>query len=109
MTSEPLRALSIRQPYAELILRGLKDVENRSWETKHRGRLLIHAAAAQVDHQEMDRWGFAVEDLPRGALVGVVDLQDCTTQRGSRWHNSGSQGWYLAEPRRFSRPVRFTG
>jgi len=108
MTREPLRAISIQQPYAELILRGLKDVENRSWATKHRGRLLIHAAG-NVDRQVMERQGFAVEDLPRGALVGVVDLRDCTTRRGSNWHLSGQQGWYLADPRRFSRSVPFSG
>jgi hypothetical protein len=39
-----MKALSIRQPWAELIMRGIKDVENRSWCTEHRDTLAIHAA-----------------------------------------------------------------
>jgi hypothetical protein len=104
----PLRAISIRQPYAELIVQGVKDVENRSWSTKHRGPLLIHASA-QVDAWAMQHHGFGGAALPRGALVGAVDLVDCTHERGSEWHVPGQQGWYLAAPRRFSRPVPFTG
>lgn len=103
-----LRALSIKQPFAELIVRGVKDVENRAWATSHRGRLLIHASKA-VSGSDMRRHGFGNDALPTGAFVGVVDLVDCTDKCGSRWHLSGQQGWYLADPRRLSRPVRFTG
>ena len=39
-----MKALSIRQPWAWLILHGGKDIENRTWATKLRGRVLIHAA-----------------------------------------------------------------
>lgn len=106
MTS--LRALSIKQPFAELIIRGIKDVENRDWATSHRGRLLIHASKA-VDREAMRRHGFHDAALPTGALIGVVDLVDCTVKRGSAWHIPGQKGWYLADARRFSRPVRFTG
>ena len=38
-----LPALSIRQPWAELIVRGHKDVENRTWRHSYRGPVLIHA------------------------------------------------------------------
>lgn len=103
-----MRTISIRQPYAELIVQGIKDVENRSWATEHRGRLLIHASTA-ADRRAMERYGFDPSSLPRGAFVGVVDLADCTTERGSSWHVPGHHGWYLANPRRFSRPVPFTG
>jgi len=39
-----VKALSIRQPFAQLICIGLKDVENRTWPTKYRGRLQVHAS-----------------------------------------------------------------
>jgi hypothetical protein len=39
-----MKTLSIRQPYASLICRGIKTIENRSWDTKYRGKLLIHAS-----------------------------------------------------------------
>ena len=38
-----MKTLSVRQPWANLIVRGIKDIENRSWKTNFRGRILIHA------------------------------------------------------------------
>ena len=47
MTStSPLMVITIRQPYAELIARGVKRVENRTWSSKYRGPLAIHAGTA---------------------------------------------------------------
>jgi hypothetical protein len=39
-----MKALSIRQPWAWLIIAGIKDIENRRWATNHRGPILVHAA-----------------------------------------------------------------
>ena len=60
-----MRALSIRQPWASLVARGLKTVEVRSWSTPYRGPLLICAAARR--HL----------DEPVGVALAVVDLLDC--------------------------------
>ncbi len=38
-----MKAISIHQPWADLIVFGHKDIENRSWTTRYRGRMLIHA------------------------------------------------------------------
>lgn len=46
------KALSLRQPWAWAVVHGYKDVENRSWSTKHRGPLLIHAS------KQLDPEGF---------------------------------------------------
>lgn len=78
-----MKVLSIRQPWAYLIVAGYKDIENRKWYTNHRGPLLIHASKA-VDPNDfpMQReWireaGIDIpEDLPRGAIVGSVTLTD---------------------------------
>lgn len=40
-----MKALSIKQPWASLIAQGIKDIENRTWKTKFRGRIFIHASA----------------------------------------------------------------
>jgi hypothetical protein len=48
-----MKTLSIRQPYASLICRGIKKVENRSWETKYRGKLLIHASGKPLAWPEL--------------------------------------------------------
>ena len=53
-----MRAITIRQPWAELIVRGDKDVENRSWRTRHRGPLLIHAGA-RADRSLLEQHGIS--------------------------------------------------
>src|SRR5688572_5460847 len=101
-----MRLLSIQQPWAELILRGLKDVENRKWRTNHQGPLLIHASRT-VDKAEVERHGLP-DDIRRGAIVGVVNVRRCTKQRTSPCHKVGQWGWYLDQPRRFRTPVPFS-
>ena len=88
-----LRALSIRQPWAELILRGEKTVEYRSKPTNIRGEVYIYASLASPEPgQELD------ETLPRGLVVGTVEIVGC----------SGSDGeyeWELENPKRLAEPV----
>jgi hypothetical protein len=102
-----VRAITIHQPWAELIVRGEKDVENRSWRTNHRGPLLIHAGA------RADRSSFAEHGVPeaadRSAIIGVVEVVDCKQERTSTWHEAGSWGWYLTGARRFRKPIPMKG
>ena len=102
-----MRAITIRQPWAELIVRGDKDVENRSWRTRHRGPLLIHAGA-RADRGLLEQHGVTGE-VELGAIIGVVDVVDCTPDRTSAWHEEGAWGWYLARPKRFRKPIPMKG
>jgi len=102
-----MRAITVHQPWAELIVRGEKDVENRSWRTHHRGPLLIHAGA-RADGSSFAEVGVS-EDVDRGAIIGVVEVVDCRQDRTSPWHEEGSWGWYLAGARRFRKPVPMKG
>ncbi|HET6983776.1 MAG TPA: ASCH domain-containing protein [Myxococcaceae bacterium] len=102
-----MRAITIRQPWAELIVRGEKDVENRSWRTRHRGPLLIHAGG-QADRKRFGEHGVP-DDVQLGAIIGVVEVVDCTQEKTSAWHEEGSWGWYLARPRRFKKPIPMKG
>jgi len=102
-----VRAISIRQPWAELIVRGEKDVENRSWRTRHRGPLLIHAGVV-ADRASYVKHGVP-RDVPRGAIVGVVELVEVTQTRASGWHLEGQWGWYLARAKRFKKPILMKG
>ena len=102
-----MRAITIRQPWAELIVRGDKDVENRSWRTNHRGPLLIHAGGS-VNREAVARHGVP-EDAERSAIIGIVEVVDCTQQRTSTWHEEGSWGWYLKGARRFREPIPMKG
>ena len=66
-----MKALSLKQPYAELVVSGRKTIELRKWNTKFRGEFLIHASQSQ-DKKAMQRFGFT--DLPKGCIVGKVIL-----------------------------------
>ncbi len=68
-----MKTLSIKQPWAELILQGKKTIELRSWNTKFRGEFFIHASLAP-DKRIMQHFGFS--DLPCGAIVGKAVLID---------------------------------
>ncbi|HZJ54590.1 MAG TPA: ASCH domain-containing protein [Myxococcaceae bacterium] len=102
-----MRAITIHQPWAELIVRGDKDVENRSWRTRHRGPLLIHAGA-RADRERFQDYGVP-DDARRSAIIGVVEVVDCTLERTSAWHEPGSWGWYLTRAKRFRRPIPMKG
>ena len=103
-----MRALSVRQPWAEQILSGEKDVENRSYLTHHRGPLLIHASKT-MDVRDVEAAGLRPEALATGALIGVVHVVDCTLEVRSGWHEDGDYGWYLESPARFLNPIPYKG
>jgi hypothetical protein len=95
-----MKALSIRQPWAWLIVKGYKDVENRSWPTYHRGPLLIHAArnCDLAGHHLARELGIEVpppELLPTGGIVGQARLVNCVRKWDSPWF-SGPFGFVLA-------------
>src|SRR5947209_12878871 len=74
-------ALSVKQPWAALLVAGLKTVEVRSWPTRRRGRVLIHAGKLADDRPEgWDR--ITTPELmeltrPRSGIVGVGELVAC--------------------------------
>jgi len=96
-----MRALTIRQPWASLIICGEKDVENRTWTTRYRGLLAIHAG--QRFDRDLQPWQrnivARIDDLPRGAIIGVVQLMDVVRDSSSRWAEPQSYHWVLSEPR----------
>ena len=104
-----MKALTVRQPWASLIVAGIKDVENRSRRTHYRGRLGIHAGLA-IDEEGLRRYKRYLDfDLPRGALIGSVLLVDCVENSKSRWAVPGYFHWVLADAKEFARPRKMTG
>lgn len=111
-------ALSIRQPWASLIVWGIKNVEVRSWRTNYRGRLIIHAGLT-VDDSNLARFG--LENLPTGALIGTVDLTEVQQFTEASWdelaedhlsHGAFSDkcyAWHLTNPKPFEKPIPYSG
>ena len=66
-----MKALSLKQPFAELILQGRKKIELRKWNTRFRGDFFIHASL-HPDKEAMKKFGF--QELPCGCIVGKARL-----------------------------------
>ncbi len=117
-----MQALSVRQPFAWAIARGHAAVENRRWETSHRGILAIHASlrvdleSAQSPLVRAAHWDPADPLAVVGGIVAVARLSgvcaaaisglDC--QCGP-WANQREYHWQLADMQPLPRPVLETG
>lgn len=70
-----MRVLSIKQPWATLIVKGYKTYEFRSWNTKYRGEFLIHASKT-VDKEYFNKFNDLNIDFPLGVILGKATLVD---------------------------------
>ncbi|MBR9679596.1 MAG: ASCH domain-containing protein [Candidatus Altiarchaeota archaeon] len=70
-----MKALSLKQPWAELIVSGKKTIETRTWNTKFRGKFLVHASKT-LDRLACQRFGFDTHELEQGAIIGQAELVD---------------------------------
>jgi hypothetical protein len=101
-----MKAISIQQPWAYAILHLGKDVENRTWKTKYRGRILIHAGKT-IDKKGVGwlndlllREGSKSlpEDLPTGGIVGAVEITGVIDKSYPNIWFFGPYGWKLKNP-----------
>jgi len=94
-----------------------KRIENRCWETSHRGPLLIHAGASKSWMRPFEGKGFP--RLTYSAIIGVVELKDCWSCEDSPlppWilshqHTDKMSNfwWEIANPRKFETPIKYSG
>jgi hypothetical protein len=96
-----LKILSIRQPWAYLITRGSKNIENRVWPTKYRGPFLIHASLT-INREACREHKLFPDQLETGGVVGIAEIVDCVTEHPSCWFE-GPYGFVL----RHRRPLPF--
>lgn len=115
----PMLALTFRQPWADLILGGCKSIEIRSWTTKHRGQLIVHAGKT-IDKADARRLG--VEVGITGAYLGAVSIMKVSQMNEEQWDELRSAhltagpwpgektyAWHLSNPLRFDAPVAGNG
>src|SRR5215472_10255761 len=93
-----VKILSIRQPWAYLITRGSKDIENRSWPTKYRGPFLVHASL-RVEKKACLDHGLDPTKLQTGRVVGIAEITDGVQRHRSKWF-VGPYGFVLKKRRR---------
>lgn len=103
-----MKTISIRQPWAQLIVTGIKDIENRSWRTNFRGRILIHVPVTR-DNPEFTTGQFElIKDIPPGyksAIIGSVEIVNCIRGHYSIWAEPGCWNWVLKNPVLFDEPI----
>jgi len=120
-----MKALTICQPYPHLIMIGDKPVENRTWPTRYRGLLAIHAGKSRewLGAGDEARAAAAGTPLVFGAIVAVCTLADCLRvadieagkfderypQLRSRAHCYGPWCWVLTDVQRLVLPVPWRG
>jgi len=119
-----VKALSIKQPWAWLIVNGFKDIENRNWSTMFRGRIYVHAglshdelvkevilfALNRLPNSQASEFAFAItlKRMVFGAIIGEVDIIDCVTSSQSPWF-TGPYGFVLSNPVLYPEPIPCKG
>ena len=112
-----MKALSMKQPFAELVVSGRKKIELRKWHTKFRGEFLVHASKVP-DKKAMKRFGF--KSLPLGCIIGKAELVDvkryCSPEdqiKDQELHLAdtswGTHGFVLENVVRFDDPLPWRG
>ena len=128
-----MKAISLKQPWATLVILGAKVYETRSWRTSHRGPLAIHAGTTLADDMKrlcsqepycsvLRAAGYrAAIDLPRGAVLGTVTVVDVYATEDLEPESlpanelafgdfrPGRFAWKLANPAPLTTPIAFGG
>jgi hypothetical protein len=82
---EPLVALSIRQPWIDMIVRGVKTMEIRNWMVKRRGLIVLHAPR-RIDFGAAYFYGYKQPwTLPRGKLIALAEITDVVELDNESW------------------------
>ncbi|MHB1500787.1 MAG: ASCH domain-containing protein [Candidatus Dormibacteria bacterium] len=102
-----MKAPSVRQPWAGLIVDGVEDVENRSRPTSFRKRICVHAGLEPDLGPGVLRLSRHQTDY--GAVIGTVEIIDCARGSKSPLALRGMWHWVLADARPLRRPVPFPG
>lgn len=71
-----MKVITIKQPFATLIAEGLKEYEFRTWKTKYRGDILIHAGKG-IDKKTMKHYEYLNLEYPSGCIIAKATITDC--------------------------------
>ena len=113
-----LKALTMRQPWAECIRTKGRNVENRSWSTKYRGWIAVHTSTAKIRNEfELCRLlhgsDFKEADLAAGVIIGFVKITDViqketVTEKTKTWFQ-GEYGFVIEDFLPLPIPIKVKG
>lgn len=121
-----MKAISLQQPWASLVVMGAKKTETRSWNTFYRGRILIHAS--QGKDMGINVWNLPpfekyIKDfnsLPFGAIIGECKIDETVETEKIRHrlsveeaafgdYSTGRIAWRLVQPITYKKPIPYKG
>lgn len=104
-----MKALTVRQPWADAITHQTKRTENRTWKTAYRGPVLIHAAAAHDPHAVI----YGPRPDVRSAILALANIADCHWSEDGQccgpWGDERVYHWTLTEVRALPTPIACKG
>ena len=117
-----MKALTLRQPYAELMVQGKKTIEIRMWNTSFRGEFLVHSAKKTFE-QDCKKFKLDPNKLVTGKIIGKVTLEgvkkyetveefnaDFDKHKAEpRWFRKPCYGFILENPKRIAKPIPARG
>jgi len=116
-----MKCLSLKQPYADLVVSGKKTIELRTWNTKFRGEFLVHASK-KIDKEACEMNKIDPKSLATGAIIGKailydvryyksrsLFLQDRNSHLAGIKYSDHNYGFLLKNARKFRRPLTLPG
>ena len=116
-----MKALTIKQPWASLIVNEYKKYEFRSWKTNYRGKVLIHAGLSKENDIINKVQSYNLEYI-NGAIIGEADIVDCILVDKKFDHNLkqidsivygnnhiGNYAWKLENIKKYENPIYVKG
>ncbi len=114
-----MKVLSLKQPYAELVVSGKKTIELRNWNTKFRGKFLIHSSK-NFNKKAVENFGLDASKLDFGKIIGKSELIDVKEYKNSLEHKKdknkhlahdswGKFGFILRNSKKFKKPIIVKG
>lgn len=117
-----MKALTIKEPWATLIIEGYKKYEFRSWKTNYRGKILIHAGKS-LERDQAKKFAEYNLEYSCGEIIGEADLVDCikVTEEFDKelkkknslvYGNSGhvqNYGWKLENIKKYDKKIKVNG
>lgn len=126
-----MKVLSLLQPWASLVIKGVKRIETRTWQTAYRGHLLIHASMGKKGALLCKELPFSTyiksfDHLPFGAIIGSVVLADVLPvellslspaklshltleEKAFGDYTKGKYAWLMTNPVAFRSPIFIKG
>lgn len=117
-----MKVLTIKEPWASLIIEGYKKYEFRSWKTTYRGKILIHAGL-NIEKDMLERFKDYELNCIKGAIIGEAELVDCVLVDSElnqqlrkidpivygRSNHVETYGWKLKNVKKYEKPIPCKG